>query len=212
MNNKYLETIATWNKIAGIYEEKFMDLNLYDDSYDSFCDSLEIKNARVLDIGCGPGNITRYLLRRNPSLRIMGIDTSEKMIELAAKNNPQAEFKVLNCLDISSFYKKYNGLIGGFVIPYLSPEDCSTFITQCSEILQSKGLLYLSFVDGDPKNSGFISTNSGDRTYFYYHPLNSIKKDLEKNGFEVSAPVLKPFTKSNGESESHTILLAVLKK
>lgn len=35
MNNNQ-ETYQTWNKVAKLYEEKFMDLALYDQSYDLF--------------------------------------------------------------------------------------------------------------------------------------------------------------------------------
>ena len=35
--DKYQQTFETWNKIATIYQDKFMDLKLYDESYDFFC-------------------------------------------------------------------------------------------------------------------------------------------------------------------------------
>ncbi len=42
----------------------FMNLDLYNDSYDTFCDQVKIKNATILEIGCGPENITKYLLKK----------------------------------------------------------------------------------------------------------------------------------------------------
>ena len=79
----YKETFDTWNKVAKLYQEKFMDLDLYDDTYDTFCAELPIENATILEIGCGPGNITKYLLNKRPDFRIEGIDISPNMIELA---------------------------------------------------------------------------------------------------------------------------------
>lgn len=35
LKTPYQETFETWNKIAGLYEEKFMDLDLYNQSYDA---------------------------------------------------------------------------------------------------------------------------------------------------------------------------------
>ena len=39
----------------------------------------------VLDIGCGPGNITKRILKRWPNIEIIGVDPSFEMIDLAIK-------------------------------------------------------------------------------------------------------------------------------
>lgn len=39
-----------------------MDLDLYNDTYDAFCQAVYKPGARIFEIGCGPGNITRYVL------------------------------------------------------------------------------------------------------------------------------------------------------
>lgn len=62
MDNRYKETFETWNKGASMYQDKFMDLDLYNENYDFFCDSLNKPNSKILEIGCGPGNITKYIL------------------------------------------------------------------------------------------------------------------------------------------------------
>ena len=90
--NNYNETFSTWNKIAELYQEKFMDLTMYNASYDRFIELLN-PNARVLEIGCGPGNITRYLLSKNNDFKIKGIDVAPNMIKLAKKNNPTADIE-----------------------------------------------------------------------------------------------------------------------
>ena len=48
--DKYAITFKTWDKIAELYQEKFMDLDLYNDSYDALCDLLS-DNASVLELG-----------------------------------------------------------------------------------------------------------------------------------------------------------------
>jgi trans-aconitate methyltransferase len=83
--DKYQETFETWNKLASLYEERFMELDLYNVSYDFICDSIEKVNAKVLEIGCGPGNITRYLLAKRPDFDIFGIDIAPNMIKKKKK-------------------------------------------------------------------------------------------------------------------------------
>ena len=60
--DKYQETAQTWNKAAKRYQEIFMDLELYNDSYDILVEQIINKQANILEIGCGPGNITKCFL------------------------------------------------------------------------------------------------------------------------------------------------------
>ncbi|MBL7931963.1 MAG: class I SAM-dependent methyltransferase [Bacteroidia bacterium] len=205
--NPYQETFNTWNKIAKLYEEKFMHLDLYNQTYDAFCDAIP-EHANVLEIGCGPGNITKYILNRRPDLRLEGTDISENMIGLASKNNPTAEFYVMDCRDLDKNQSQYSAILCGFCIPYLLENDCRKFIKNCSEKILPGGLLYLSFVEGDPEQSGFISGSSGDRTYFSYYKADEIEKTLSQNSFHLVKTVDLPYQKNNGEKEIHKILLS----
>jgi trans-aconitate methyltransferase len=118
--DRYKETFETWNNIASIYEDKFMKLDLYNDTYDYICNSITKQKAKLLEIGCGPGNITKYLLSQRPDFDIFGIDIAPNMIELAKKNNPTAKFAVMDSRQINRLETKYDGIIGGFCLPYLS--------------------------------------------------------------------------------------------
>jgi trans-aconitate 2-methyltransferase len=48
--------------------------------------------ARVIDLGCGPGNSTEVLAQRWPGAAITGLDNSAKMIEAAWAAHPQYRF------------------------------------------------------------------------------------------------------------------------
>ncbi len=56
MNEKSPEEI--FNSCALQYEEKFMDFDLYHNTFDYFSEALNKHHASVLEIGCGPGNIS----------------------------------------------------------------------------------------------------------------------------------------------------------
>lgn len=207
MENQYTETHQTWNNIAQLYEDKFMHLDLYNDTYQAFCDSLTIQNARVLELGCGPGNITQHLLHLKPDLTVLATDVSEQMITLASKNNPGIDTQVLDCRHLDTIHQKFDGIMCGFTIPYLSENDCKHLISNCHRLLREKGILYLSFVPGDHTKSGFISGSTGERTYFYYHNINILKQVFQSNHLTVSHQIEKLYPKSDGTLETHVILI-----
>ncbi len=206
--NRYKEIFESWNKVASLYEDKFMDYNLYNDTYDFICSSLNKTNSQILDIGGGPGNIARYLLAKRPDFKITGIDFAPKMIELAKKNNPSARFAIMDCRQISKLPDKYDGLICGFCLQYLSKSDSLNLISDSSGLLNENGLIYLSFIEGDPKKSGYQFGSSGDRIYFYYHNVNDLTTYLLQNNFSEIKIVRLEYKRSKSDNELHTILTA----
>ena len=205
--DKYKETFETWNKIADIYQDKFMDLNLYDETYDFFCNILNENQITIFEIGCGPGNITKYLLSKNNTLKITGIDIAPKMIELAKSNNPSANFKVMDTRKLDEVNEKFDAIMCGFCLPYLSKTDSSKLLYDAAKILAKDGILYLSFVQGSSSKSGYISGSTGHRTYFYYHSIGDIKKQLLKNHFEIVKSFEVKYPKA-AEIEIHNIIIA----
>ena len=204
----YRETFETWNKVALLYQDKFMDLDLYNDSYDLFCQQLLNTHPSVLEIGCGPGNITRYLLAKRPDIAITAVDVSPKMIELAKGNNPAANCKVMDCREIDTLKTSFDGIISGFCIPYLSETDITKFLNDCNHLLKDNGVLYLSFVEGDKSKSGFKKGSTGDRTYFYYLSLETLSQQLSNNHFRIEKLVQLDYPVNEGLTEIHSVILA----
>lgn len=203
----YQETINTWNKVAALYEEKFMGLSNYDGTYEHLC-KLMPKDATVLEVGCGPGNIGRFLLSKYPELRMEGCDVAANMVERAQKNNPQANYFVMDARELHLLRKRYQAIVLGFCIPYLSGSDCEKLISDTVTLLEPGGILYLSFVEGDPNHSGYMAGSTGDRTYFYCHQLATLKTHLQQNQFEIIEVADIPYTKAQGNIETHCVVLA----
>jgi trans-aconitate methyltransferase len=206
--DKYQETFETWNKIASLYEERFMHLDIYDETYDFFCASITQKSASLFEIGCGPGNITSKLLRKRPDFDIFGIDVAPSMVELASKNNPTAQFEAMDCRAIGTMNQRFDGIVCGFCIPYLSTTDVEVLLSQCARLLHAGGMLYLSFVDGNSAQSGFQVGSSGDRAYFYFHRLEDITQQLHLNGFSIVNRFEVAYPKKESNPDYHTIIIA----
>ncbi|GAA4309898.1 class I SAM-dependent methyltransferase [Nibribacter koreensis] len=205
----YQTTFSTWNQLASLYQEKFMDVDLYDDTYDRFCQLVDKPNARVLELGCGPGNITRYLLSKRPDFILEATDAAPNMVQLAQINNPTATCYVLDCRDLDQVSRTYDAVICGFCLPYLSEEDCQKLIYDSATVLTAGGILYLSFIEGDPQKSGYETSSNGEHTlYIQYHQTHSLTAILRQNGFELVEGIQKSYPSHEKAIATHTILLA----
>jgi ubiquinone/menaquinone biosynthesis C-methylase UbiE len=177
--------VEIFNKLANHYQAKFMNVDMYADTFDNFCNTIKKQNAEVLELACGPGNITKYLLTKRPDLKILGTDLSLNMIELAKQNNPEAEFLLMDCRDLLALNKKYDAIMCGFCLPYLSKEDALKLIANGSEILNAGGVIYISTMEDANSNSGFEAGSTGDKIFMNYHEAEYLIETLEKNKFKI---------------------------
>ncbi len=202
------QAVEIFNRRAGDYQDKFMDFDLYNDTFDAFCEMLPGRTANVLDIACGPGNITKYLLKKRFDLKILGIDLSENMIRLAGINNPTAEFKLMDCRDIGLLYEKYEGIMCGFCLPYLSKEESVKLISDAAKLLNKEGVIYISIMEGDYKNSGLQKSSDGkDEMYRYFHQEDYLTQALKESGFKTIHIERKDFPTQDGTKPSDLIII-----
>ena len=73
--------------------------------YAAVAGAISLKDGQMLvDIGTGPGFLPILIAQRFPSARIIGIDLSEKMIQIAtkkARGTPNVEFHVMNAASLA---------------------------------------------------------------------------------------------------------------
>lgn len=209
--NRYQTTFATWDKIAVLYQQHFMNFDLYNDTYDTFCNEIKTTGASILEIGCGPGNITRYLLNKRNDFVIDATDISPNMIALAKQNNPSAKGIVMDARNIAGFNKKYDAIMCGFCLPYLSKEDGEKLLLDCGHLLNNGGILYISTIEGNYERSGYETGSTGDKVYVYYYELHLLEQLLCLHGFTTLHTIRKQYYKKDGSSQHHLILIAGLK-
>jgi len=183
---KTVKPAEAFNKSAKLYEQKFMNVSLYAEPFQVFCDHIPTSNASILDIASGPGNIVKYLLDLQPAYRILGIDLSPNMLELAQINNPAAQFQLMDCREIGKMDQKFDGITCGFCLPYLTREEAVALIKDAAKLLNPAGVFYLSTMEEDANNqSRYQISSTGDRVYVNYHREDYLAQAFSQNGFET---------------------------
>jgi SAM-dependent methyltransferase len=80
-----------YGEIAEAYEAFFPSLHRYEGRVERFLGETVEPGRRVLDVGCGPGQLTREL---DPTVEVVGLDLSPEMIERARQGRPSGEYRV----------------------------------------------------------------------------------------------------------------------
>ncbi len=202
------QSINVFEKHAHRYEKQFMGLSLYDDSYDSLLLCLP-ENATVLELGCGPGMISNYLLKKSPSLRVLATDAAPEMIKLAEKNLPNAVCKVLLTKDIAKLNTPFDAVICGFLFPYFTEHDAKQLLSEISKLTKPNGYLYCSFIEGDYAKSGpQISSDGNDTAFVHYYAEKQFEQMLAASNFTVQNRYRIAWQKADTTLENHLILIA----
>lgn len=201
--------VDLFDKYARFYQDKFMDVSSYHDSFDLFCDRITKENAEILELACGPGNITQYLLQKRPDFKILGTDLSPNMIALAGINNPTATFALMDCRDIGKSDKSYDGIMCGFALPYLSKEEAIHLIRDASGILNPSGVLYISTMEDDYSKSGFRTGSQGDQIFMHFHQADYLIQALDDSGFALIDLQRVDIPEQEGSAKMDMLLIAV---
>jgi ubiquinone/menaquinone biosynthesis C-methylase UbiE len=181
------ETHTTWNKLSKAYHEKFSDTSEYEESLSRFLDLIENAEPKLLEIGCGPGNLTTFLHNKRQDINITAIDYASNMISLAKEVVPAVNFIEMDARNIHNLKDKFDAIICGFCIPYLSKADVQKFISDCNNLLEKGGVLYASFIEGDHRLSGYKTSSTGDRAYTYFYQKSDVTALTVAMNFELIA-------------------------
>lgn len=176
--------ITLFDRLAKLYEDKYMDVSQYHASLDLFCSRIAQQDAHVLEVACGPGNNTHYILQQRPDLKILATDMAPNMLERTLTNNPGIACRLMDGRNITSLETQFDAIMCGFLLPYLSADEVAQFIRDAATTLVPGGILYLSTMEGDYAESGWKASSTGDELYIYYHPAEALVRCLEENGFQ----------------------------
>lgn len=149
MTDRWASTRAAYDTVAVDYAElirvdqieALVDLAMLDD----FAGRVRGR-GRVLDAGCGPGRITRYLSDRG--VDACGIDLAPQMIAVARELHPALRFAVgsIDALDVDS--GSLAGVLAWYSIIHTPPEHLSGVLAELLRVLQPGGWLLTGHQSG----------------------------------------------------------------
>lgn len=180
-----LVSVATFSRLADLYAKKYFHLDMYDRYLEQFVKRIAPQGASVIDVACGPGNVSAYLAKVRPDLKLIGVDLAEGMVKQARLRVPSAEFLVKDCRHIGELEHVFDASAFAFGLSYLTDDDANQFFSSLNAILADSAILYLSTITGDPSSSGYETSSSGDRVYIKYRSVGDVVSMVERAGYRV---------------------------
>jgi ubiquinone/menaquinone biosynthesis C-methylase UbiE len=188
-----------FDKLAGLYQSKYMNVSAYEPALNNFISLLTAPSPAILEIACGPGNVTKHILAVNPKLNVFGIDLAPGMIELAKLNCPGAQFEVMDCRQINSLLNTYDGVIVSFCLPYLNKTESQQLLKDIAALLKPGGKLYLSTIEGPHQNSGYKKASTGDEIFLNYYELADLAYFMSQARLQIISTERVSFAYGNND-------------
>lgn len=143
-------TRQAYNLAAQKYHDLFhneMNEKEYDRKLlDSFASRFN-NDSLICDAGCGPSaHIGRYLFEKG--IKVVGVDISEKCIELATLNNPEMNFECADICNMPFDDNTFNGLISYYSIINTPKIYVNKLFDEFGRVLKPGGYLLIAVKEG----------------------------------------------------------------
>lgn len=104
--------------------------------------------GQICDMGCGPGQIARYL--RDRGAEVCGIDLSPAMVETARRLNPDISFQQGNMLSLSDIPDDtFGGIAAFYSIIHMPHAEVVHALQELKRVLRPGGVLLVTFHIGN---------------------------------------------------------------
>ena len=147
MKNGYIEMWDNWSK-------KRASLPVYDNWLDDYIDILtQKKNEEILDLGCGIGADTLYLIKKG--FHVLSCDFSNEALKSIRENIPNSKTRYLDMQEIFSFENEsYSVIIADLSLHYFDHVTTIHIMNEIKRILKKNGILLARVASVNDYNFG----------------------------------------------------------
>ena len=183
MDDQSLFAVTTYNKIADIYTRQYFD-DLTDTPWiDKFLAYLPDK-AKILDVGCGPGEFAKYLLGKSDD--VIGVDLSEEMIKIAKERVDGEHFSVMDMRHLAFDKETFDGVLVAYSLIHIPTNEVTSTLQEFHRVLKPGGFLMTITQQGEPDHIVDEPLMQGEKMFINFFTSGGIEKEFRDAGFEVA--------------------------
>ncbi|MDO8529950.1 MAG: class I SAM-dependent methyltransferase [bacterium] len=201
MENKKLK--ETYNKIAESWHKDHQTDNWWQEGTDKFVSLLK-EGSSVLDVGCGGGTKTKYLINRG--LKVLGVDFSENLIEIAKREALGGKYLVMDINNIDTLEENFDGVFMQAVLLHIPKKEAEGIIKKAVQKLNAGGYLYIAVkekIEGGVDEETKVDNDYGYEyeRFFSYFTLDEFKEYFRNAGLEMVYENVMPPSRTTRKSK-----------
>lgn len=163
----------------------------------------------ICDLGCGPGQIARYL--HDQGAQAVGIDLSPGMVAEAQRLNPDIPFWPDNMLGLQVADDSWGGIAAFYSIIHIPRDQVVDALREMRRVLRPNGLLLLAFHRGTETIHADDFFELPVSLDFLFFEAAEMEGYLSAAGFEVVEIIERP-PYPDVEHQSHRVYIFGRKK
>jgi SAM-dependent methyltransferase len=182
---------SSYDRVAENYARQFRD-ELDKKPFDrKILDWLAEKvsgSSPICDMGCGPGQIARYLHRQG--IDVCGVDLSPAMVQQAQDLNPDIPFQQGDMLALAEVAdNSYGGIAAFYSIVHIPPQRLLQVLQELRRVLRPQGVLLLAFHLGrETRHLDELLETEVSLDFFFFESAE-VRRCLRSAGFELEEAI-----------------------
>jgi SAM-dependent methyltransferase len=192
MKKNILTTQSSYDAVASEYAERYKD-EMDDKPFDRDCLDRLVREVGdlgpICDLGCGPGQIARYLHRQG--VDTLGVDLSPKMVAEAQRLNPEIRFHQGDMLSLPDADDSWGGIAAFYCIIQIPRAQVVDALREMKRVLKPGGVLLVTFHIGEEiKHLDEWWEKPVNLDFAFYQPAE-VEGWLQEAGYELEETLVR---------------------
>jgi ubiquinone/menaquinone biosynthesis C-methylase UbiE len=173
-----------WNSLLFEENRTLLSSDVYKDKLKKVTAFLKGKKGKILDIGFGMGNLEKILISRDTSLKLYGLDISDKAVN-HIKKLYRGDFRVGEAQHLPFQDSHIDIVVMLDVYEHIYEDSSKLVLSEVRRVLRKGG----DFIISVPLNENLKWLNGSGKNHNRHvreFTHRSIKKEIESAGFEIT--------------------------
>ncbi|QHT65798.1 class I SAM-dependent methyltransferase [Rhodocytophaga rosea] len=142
------------------------------------------EKGKLIDLGCGPGQATRFLADCGLT-NCIGVDISVQMVNVAQNLNPDLHFEIADMLQLHYPDHSFGSALAFYAIVHFDYLQIKTAFQEISRVLIANGQFLFSFHVGEQTVHLDTFLDHPVNIDFHFFETSKITSLLQETGFEI---------------------------